>query len=234
MTVNVYWSLFEKEWLRAEEPVSIFQKTFSRHSITPKGIETPAQCPAVAEEMFNLYGLKSIYDYEFSVNGLDVTTNDYNQEFFNRHVIIRDLETKMFSFTHNYIFFTDADSLEATIQIPPYIDNLRMVNQCFSVPGKMDIGKWFRPIEFAFYLRDGVDSFSISEGEIYSYMQFHTKEKINFKKFMPTPALYDLSNACFNASKGRRFRRKKLEDTYKHFSIKNLVLAGINSSLVEG
>jgi hypothetical protein len=99
------------------------------------------------------------------------------------------------------------------------------------VAGKFDIGKWFRGTEFAFYLKDGYDSFKIERNEIYSYMRFHTDEKINLLEFNYSDKLKQFNQERFDAI-SKVSKLKKLENYYNMFRHKKLILKEIRENLV--
>ncbi len=233
MSINVYWACAEKEWARAEKPVSISKRFYDLHKFDPSEKSTPIKCPAVVPELNNLFGLKSLYTYEFSIKNDKVDSTLYDQEFYNKHVIIRDLEKRLFSFTQNYILFTDKESLEVTVQIPPYFENSDLSKNTFSLPGTMDIGKWFRKLDHSFYLKDNVNSFNIKEGDIFYYIKFHTDEKINFKQFMVTDKINTFHDHLTSSTANRSLKHRKLNEFYQAFRYKDKVLKEIKDNLLD-
>ena len=119
MSINVYWACLEDEWMRAEAPHSILKSFFEGTSLRESGL---AKCPAIRDELFNTYGLKSIYDFEFSMIDNEVRTNYHDQNFFNNHIVIRSINERAFSFTQKFIFFTDCPSLLMSGNILPCLE----------------------------------------------------------------------------------------------------------------
>jgi hypothetical protein len=234
MAITVYYSMLEDEWIRASEPVNLMQRFHELHdSGTKSKFGQPLRCPAVSDSMINMYGLSSIYDYELYVDDdFKVSSPVHDQKFYDSHVIIRDISKKYFSFLQRYIFFTDAKSLELSIHPYPFMEQHDLSKSVYSVPGKVDIGKWFRPLDYSFYIKDDFNSFKINQGDIYSYISFNTKEKIIFKKFAPAPSILMYSNACVNSTTGVEYKRKPLEYFYNMFSFKKQVLKEIKKNLV--
>ncbi len=104
--INVYWTCLEKEFLRAEEPVNIYKNHLKNK---PADLYNPHnfinQCPAIHDGLKNLYGLKSIYDYEMKYVNKELESKFLDQDFYNSHVQVRDMEKKFFSFVQRVIFF---------------------------------------------------------------------------------------------------------------------------------
>ena len=100
------------------------------------------------------------------------------------------------------------------------------------MPGLLDIGKWYRNTDLAFYLKDGYDSFKIEEGEVYSYMHFHTNKKIQFIQYKQTDKLtgYLLDTI---ASKNNKKKVLPISQYYSMFKTKKLILKEIKENIVE-
>ena len=92
--VNTSYSFLE-EGLRAEEPVPILKKFLTDCATTDvkkKGYINPsgqvgsasdlAHCPAIIDELKNVYGIKSYYDYKLNIDSQNaISTEDYGQDF---------------------------------------------------------------------------------------------------------------------------------------------------------
>lgn len=232
MTINVYWTCIEDEWQLAQEPESIAKSFYKLNLFESDNNEMQVnQCPAFKDSINNVFGLKSLYRYEFFLDeNNNVRSNMIDQEFFDKHVHIRSVDKKCFSFNQKFIFFTDADSLEMTGNEFPFFENNNVTQRCLIFPGKFDIAKRFRPVEFAFCLKDPFDTFRIDYEEIYSYIRFHTDEKIKFRQFRMTNELTDLGRDCTNMNKSLRL--KTLSKFYKHFKIKKFILNEIKKNLI--
>jgi hypothetical protein len=235
MSITVYWSLLDDPWLRATKPKPVFKNFFQDHieNSSNDSFERMFKCPAVSSYIKNLYAISSLYDYTVKINeDNSVVSDQYTQNFFDKHIIIRDAKLKFISFTQPYIFFTEEKSLEMTWQITPYLEKESSINY-FSVPGKFDIGKWFRPMDFSFIMKESESVFSIKENQAYSYINFNTDEKIIFKKFAPTEKIYLYSNACIRSNSGRRVGGRSMIEYYKTFSIKPKIIKEIKKNLID-
>ena len=130
-TINVYWSCIENEWLRAKPPIPLTKLFYE----DKKGIESfehtdMHKCPAFNRRFKNTFGLKSIYDYEFKSRNGEVSSDLYDQSFFERHVNIKSIDKKLFAFQQSYIFFTDEKSLPVSFSIPPYLHDNNIMERC--------------------------------------------------------------------------------------------------------
>lgn len=232
MSINVYWTLLEETWLGAEEPQPVFKKFMNVKG--DNSLDVAHKCPAVQDAMKNTFEIKSTVDYSMKFFDDKIQSKHHDQKFFEDHVFIRDLKRKNVSFVHKYIFFTDEKSLLLEGQVFPFLENNEITKRTFFVPGKFDIGKWFRPVEFAFYMKDGYDEFIINENDVYSYVRFFTDKKINFKKFIPTMMIYKFANSSSDLSKFSSSKNsKKLNDYYTKFNYKKRLLKEIKENLCE-
>jgi len=228
-SVNVYWACIEPEWVRAEAPVPIFKDTAKDSPLVRTGIN---KCPAFQKELKNVYGLKSLYSYEFSINdNNEITTTQYDQKFFDRHVLIRSVPEKVFSFSQEFIFFTDEKSLEMTGCILPYLEDNNITERCIVYPGKFNIGKWYRPLEFGFKLKQNYFSFKIDTDEIYQYVKFHTNKKINFIQFRETKKLNELMMDNIR-SRSNKKNVLSLEYYYSKFNMKKMIMKEIKENIL--
>lgn len=232
--VKVYWTCIEKEWLRAEPPQPVSTLFYQDRKYTSDHPDVNMHfCPAFNDHLKNMFGIKSLYSYKFRIDpDGNVLSNDFDQDFFARHVNIKSVNKKLFSFNQSFIFFTDEDTLPTTLSIPPYLEDNNITERCMVMPGELDIAKWFRNIDMAFYLKKNYNEFIIEEGEIFSYIKFHTNKKIKFVPFRQTPKL----NALLFDQIDSKINKKKIfsiDKFYKIFKTKKLILKEIKDNLVE-
>lgn len=242
MAINVYWACMELEWQVAQEPSSVsrsfFKNVYPLKNNNPSNEEKSKwiplnKCPAFASYLTNLYEIKSLYDIKFHVSKeKDKIISHYDESFFNSKIQIRSIEKKAFSLGNAFIFFTDEDSLEITSYEYPRFEQNSITDSCIMIPGKYDIGKWFRPLEFAFYLKEDVDIFSVEKGDILYYIKFHTNEKINFKQFRPSEEIRNMIKENNSLQSVLPKKIKMFEKFYSSFKMKKLVLDEIKRNLI--
>jgi hypothetical protein len=201
---TIYWTSLEDEWIRAEDPVSISSKYFPDNTNLLDGVSGVSSCPAVKDYMKGLFGLRSMYDYSFEIREDGMLYSEvYDQNFFNKHVLVRDQDKRFFSFQQEFIFFSDTPGTKMVGLLPPFLEDNYTSKFCSPIVGEFDIGTWFRPLDFAFYLRSDVNQFRIDHGEIYSYLHFDSGERLNFKKFYPSDTIRELATAHAAANKNK-------------------------------
>jgi hypothetical protein len=229
MSINVYWSCLENEWLRAQPPVPVYENFLKKNEFKETNI---VKCPSFTLDTKNLYGIKSLYTYNFILGENTVSSGLYDQPFFDRHVMIRSLQERVFSFLQYYTFFTDSDSLLMSANIQPYLETNNPINdRCMCFSGAFDIGKWYRNIEFSFHLKDQFNEFLINENEIYCYIKFHTNEKINFIQHRHSPALASHLSSVI-AAKNYKLSTRNLFSYYKMFNTKKMIIKEIKNNII--
>jgi hypothetical protein len=116
--------------------------------------------------------------------------------------------------------------------INPYMEQNVITERCITIPGTFNIGKWFRSIEFAFFLKKDFDTFEIKEEDIYQYIKFHTDEKIIFKQFKTTETIFNYLEDTNNAKASRLLKPRSLNDYYVFFSNKKNIIKEIKKNLI--
>jgi hypothetical protein len=233
VSITVYWACNDESWLRAKTPEPIYKEFVQNSKNQENGI---ILCPATKDYMQNIFSLKSLFDYNFKLNSneeLDeVFTDQYDQKFFNDHVLVRSRKDRLFSIFQKFIFFTEEKSLLMSGGLFPFLENNNITKQCTIIPGTFNIGKWFRQLEFAFYLKEEYDQFKIEEDEIFQYIKFETKEKIIFKQFKVTS---EIQNFLLDIDKAKEFRKIKiraLEEYYSMLKHKKYIINEIKNNLI--
>ena len=180
--MNIYWSYCDAQHqIRAEEPIPILKNYWKdKRNVEESGF-MHVRCPAFKDMLQNTFGIKSLYDYNLEISKKEAVSTLHDQEFFDKFIVVRDLETRLISFLSSYIFIAEDNDLEMEI-LPSVLENNKFNKTSMLLPATFNIGKYIRPIECAFHCRD--DNWEIEEEDIYSYVKFKTDKKINFKRFV--------------------------------------------------
>ena len=197
----VYWAFHGKYQIRAKEPVPIIQNYFKNKEA--KNYDY-IRCPSFQEHFYNTFGIKSIFDYNIKFDKNGITSDKHDQEFYDEFVYERNLKSKLATFQMSYIFVANNNDLEMEY-LQPTLESNSFNNSAILIPGKINIGKYVRPLDCSFHARN--TQVKIQENDIFAYVKFNTKRKIKFKRFFYTDKLHD-------ATMGQRISeyRKK---TYK-------------------
>ena len=188
MTVTVYYASHDNIILNDPEPLA------STVVEMLSGKTQSLQCPAFKEYFKNTFVFKYPFDYQISWDGENITSNMYNQAFFDKAVLPRDTKAGFFSLMHPApVFYTDNDDLEIEL-LPAYFHKNELIINGFLIPGTFNIGKHLpRRIEAPYKLAKKID-INIQNNDVICYIKFRTKEKIVFKKFIMTDSIKDIVN----------------------------------------
>lgn len=234
--IIVYWGishLESKAAARFVEPVSLTSHFFKGKNIKDYGYKA---CPSFLDFTNNVFVLKSPYKYNFTIkdNG-DVRSELYDQLFFDTHVLVRSIPSQLFSLRPFMLFCTEEESLTMSLE-HPWFDNNSYTQRCITIPGQIDIGKYFRSLDFAFHLNKEFKEFNIEEGDPFYYLRFHTKRKIIFKRFMFTTKILDYSQYVWNIKESTVKKFRPMEYFYKiynRYNYKKHIMKEIKENLVE-
>jgi len=236
--MDVYWSVLPevKGIIRAQEPISVAKTVIAdkrnRSLVSKTPLDNFEECPAVVNALKNYYAIPSIYDYEVEFTSNGVQAKNHNEEFFHTAFVLRNRDEQLLSLKLPYIFFCEQD-LEVT-QMQPFMERSYINDNCMIVPGKFNISKWFRGFEFTCYLKPSANNtFKVQEKEILYYLQFHTNEKINFKRFHMSNTLLDYFSIGIDAKEYKR-DYKNLDYFYnffKKYNLKGKILKEIKNNL---
>ena len=204
----VYWSYCNPyTQIRVDDPVNVFTNHFKKQELKDL-LENYGQnysrCPSVRDSLRNTFGLKSIYDYSYDV--VNDSSDDFDQEFYDSVVMYRDAKSKLASFVFPYIFFAESDNLEMEM-LPAFMENNAFTKSANLVVGVFDIGQYFRALDAAFHAKENI--VNVEEGDIYSYVRFNTKKKIEFKRFEWTEEFTSIHNAPVTGVKQHRSKTFK-------------------------
>jgi len=232
--ITIYWGVntdFSPEGIRAEAPISILQKISQERIPKDSGLgQQYNRCPAFIDELTNLYGIKSYYDFTLRFGENGEISSDHGREFFDQHVEVRS--PNLFDFHQAFFFFTEEPSLEISL-LPPYLEDNSVINSTIMVPGKIDIGKYFRSLASAFHMKQNCNEVIFSRKEICFYIRFHTKKKLQFKQFLFTPEIIQL-DYLMGSAKNFKYDIMKLDyyyNIFERFNFKKKILKGIKENL---
>lgn len=171
------------------------------------------RCPAFADYYKNVFAISATFDYtlKYDKAQCSLISDDYEQDYFNRNVLIRDLNVGIFSYTEPKLFLVpDTDSLvvEKMGLMYPF-----EATEYAVIPGMFDVGKHVRSFELAMKVsRDAVIDFK-RDKPLY-LLRFRTNEKVIFKRFYFTREFEDIVNA-FNFVRDRVRKSQPLSFYYK-------------------
>jgi hypothetical protein len=200
-------------------------------------------CPAVTDHLSNTFRLKSCMGYDITHTSDNLFYSDQKDDaFWKTFVNVRDKNTGLVSFYFPmFIFFTEEESLIMEYKHPIYANNSFSKNVQL-VEGRYDIGKWFRNLDLAFFIKEKDRKVEIDYEDPIAYVKFLTEKKITLKKFYISDELSKIRNEMLNSrgivvgnlkSKSVLKGMLKYYYTFKHSQYKSKILKEIKNNLLE-
>ena len=240
--INVYWAVantgMEVDWqLMMEEPRPLRRDIYNNKNRSNKDRQTFLKCPAVTNVINNTLVWRSPKDTSVDVEIQDGMVELYrridNGDMFpwypeHQPTISNNI---LITFEYHIIFFADQDV--DVLFSAPYFSKAPHLQYGAIVPGKFNVGSWFRPYNAEMNLWAGNTHMEFKEGEPIAYFTFLTDEKINVHQFRMTQELRDISYSM--TSSGTWLPFKPLQERYKMFkqrNMRNMILNKIKENLV--
>lgn len=238
--MDVYWSIFLQNQnslseLNFSEPENLYKKIVkNKMDLTTEN--NFRLCPSVKDLTKNIYMLKFPYDYTLKIDKEKniIRSDMYDQDFFNDYFHIRSIKEGLFSFRIHYIFFCEED-LETELTGAYFSENTFVKNNRL-VPGKLNIGKWPRPLDCAFIVNSDTNEIVSNKNDEYCYVNFLTKEDITLKKFYMSDTMKKIIGQNLSA---KIYQKKNFlplghwYDLYEKSKQKSLFLKEIKNNLME-
>lgn len=176
------------------------------------------KCPAYKDAMHNVFAISSWFSLDLDLvdGGLSSTKS---QNFIDNYITTHSDVNKVYALEQSVMFIAKDDSLNMTQEHPTMSDN-SFTKDCSVINGVFDIGKHFRDLSCAFYIKGGVNKINIKEDDTIYYLRFHTKKKIKLVPFFMSPKFEALTRTLgFKDTKSNSY--KPLSYYYNLFKTKN-------------
>lgn len=204
ITINWSFSLRSDNWNNAElstwaesiENSIIELDSLSKDIVTSRKHVVFLRCPAHTDYMKNIFVFKSPIDLTLNVDINESTakvwSENLTQEIFEKIIDLRFLNLKE-SGTSPYPIlgidflntFTCDDDLIISI-FPAHMHYNDFTSKTSVVPGTYNVGKWTRPVECVFEIKNLKEKIEIKKGDALFYIKIDSKESIKIIK-VPTP-----------------------------------------------
>lgn len=162
------------------------------------------KCPSVQSYCKNVFVIPAPMDATINVRSgennsisMQIDGSGWDQVFYDSFCELREDATV--SLPPVYLFFTK-QSLEIE-SLPVFLLNSASTENVLPVPGGFDIGKWIRPVDFTFVLKDASKPIRIRRGDPLFFVRFKTSERVEFKRVEFTPELGAVVSACVRVKK---------------------------------
>lgn len=235
-SIKVFWCpVYEQssiDWnLLYYEPTSLL-KEINDNKVSNLPSDNFLKCPAFVNEVKNTFVLKNSISSEYKF--LQGKMNPVSDSFIELNQFRKSsLENAtLMTYKLSWIFFTEEESLDMSLTAP-YFSNSPHLRYGSIVPGRFDIGKWFRNVNLEFNLWGVEPYFALNDEEAVGYVQFHTDKKIELVRFTMNDFLAKISTSTGQSSQW--LPRQTLTERYLRFKktkTKEIVLREINKNLV--
>jgi len=186
------------------------------------------KCGSFIQHVKNTYIIKSPleYDYVIDTSQKRFYSNYYDDNFLKTFTKLFDGDQKLISFNISYIFFSEED---ITMQLRPctyhtnnFIDSTQIVG------GDLNISKWFRPTDCAFFMK--TDKINLQSGDPMFYLTFQTPDDstIRLKRFHVTSEIEEISKAVVDT---KIFKGKNVWPLQKYYNV--FKQSGYNKRLIK-
>jgi hypothetical protein len=246
--INIYWtgdptpSDRQNQNFWHPEPQSLWQNTAETYTINPDtgdgGVRLPGRsvmaCPGWKDLSQHTFIVKVPHPSQFDIQDYAVRPRE-GTIFHGQIVRHPSFEGhKLFHFTMPMYFFSD-EPVTLTLT-SPWMHEPKYMKYAALIPGRFNIGKWYRSITFEMSMWD-VDAnyIEFEEDEPIAYITFDTERPINFIRYSGTDALKRISLICETA--GTWEPRVPLLKRYRRFKdskMRQEVLKEIGENIIDG
>ena len=215
--MKIYWAPLDNKELNLT--MAYYEPTRLSNNI-PIDLRGSAyyRCPAFMETVKNTFVLKSpiSINADFSPSAQRFETN--YEEMFKLKVRIDDsVDHGIVQFGFNYLLF--AEKPVKVTQMHPYLHHNSFTENGNVLLGEFDCGRWLRPLQAAFVINPKLKDYSykIKRGDIYSYIRFHTDEKVELVNFDVTPKIEEIADSCLQMKNSGHSSPFSLDFCYNQF-----------------
>lgn len=167
------------------------------------------KCPAVKSIIKNDFVIKSPFDLTltFDVAAATLSTDKYGQAFFDTYVNNRSKPNGpvILTIPPRYVFFSKDDVEMMSMDLPMISSNSS--KNIKMIPGKFNISKWCRPIDFTFTVVDPSLPVTLKAEEPLWAVRFSTPNDVPVKltQFELTPEIINKVGSMATIKKFRKF-----------------------------
>jgi len=179
-------------------PTPVLKELFSKRKNTAGFF----RCPALKEITKNTYAIRAPYDLNFEVTADGGFTSNVSKEFFESLCIWRgnfgnDIDIYAMTLPPAYLFYSKSSvKIES---IPAFMETNKSIENINLIPGSFNIGKWIRPVDFTFEVKNSKLPITMKRGDIIFYVRFITEDEseIELERSIDN-SIYDVSYTCLS------------------------------------
>lgn len=191
------------------------------------------KCPAYLDEMNNVFSVPSQFDADFIIGDDYLESEKLKPSFFDDYITFHSPKDRLYGIKQNILMVAEDDDLEVS-QMDAFMADNDYTRAIMTIPGKVNIGKYFRTLQHAFFVRKGFDRVHLKENEAMYYVKFHTNDKIKIVPFYWTEKIeYMARNIALTERAMHKWRPLKwYYDKMKATNFKKLLLKEIKDNLL--
>jgi hypothetical protein len=203
--IDVYWSQYYCDGetggthLLSEPPELVAKDLIKGNHIKGAGFKMYSKCNAYIKFFQNTYVIKSNFDLDLqhtvdSNGNVGISSINKTQKFFDEKlsILFYEKEQQLIQPSIYTIFFSESDI--SISQSPAFFHNNDFTNNTVLAVGEMNISKWYRPLQPAFFMKN--DTVDIKVGDALYYVKFNTDEKIRFRHYDTNDKLNRYHQEC--------------------------------------
>lgn len=202
----VYWSPFNDDrsvhkHMYYDEPNILFNELIKNKEKTI-GRAGFFNCPAVSDRLKTSFvfrnNLKTKFSYDFSDINNPIVLSEYGipVSYYKGSSIIGGAAVALHT---QWIFFAE-EPVDILINTPMY-HKPQLNNHGIIVPGKVNAGKWFRPLTGEIQLWNNKGTAIIEEDEPLFYLEVLTDRPVILKRFTMTNELKEYAESCYDSTR---------------------------------
>jgi hypothetical protein len=234
----IYWCYTTNnvDIFNSEKPENLFSSLSQNKNKKSKDTSFFA-CPSVSERMKSTFVFKSpddikfIYDFENEDVPLIHSLSNIQANVFKKSNLNKNGYTEI---KLRWAFFCEED-LEVFINPPSMHRPTDFYKKAFIPIGKLNIGKWFRPLPLELELWDKKNQIHIKKGDPLFYLEALTNKTIIFRQFEINNEILDIMGFCTKSPDrdGRNLTLLQRYDIFKLNNKKNMLIKLIKEMVIK-
>jgi hypothetical protein len=237
-TLNIYWSpasftLDEESWnMLYSDPKSILSDFYDKRNTDAKH-RSFLSCPAFKDKLKNVFMFNNIFDSEYSYkdNFIESIGQSAVGLYSQRQPSINT--GPLLTYNMSWIFFSE-EPVDCFFT-SPYFHKTEYLSSGALVPGKFDIGSWFRPFNLEMQMYSSEGTIKFNKNDPLFYMDIDTNKKINFIRFNMNKKIHSLYQEAVQSPE--RYKRlmplKERYSIFKNSKMKDIILNEIKKEVIE-
>jgi hypothetical protein len=237
-TLNIYWSpasftLDEESWnMLYSDPKNILSDIYDKRNLDAKH-RSFLSCPAFKDKLKNVFMFDNIFDSEYYYKGSVVESIGQSAVglYSQRQPSIN--MGPLLTYNMSWLFFSE-EPVDCFFT-SPYFHKSEYLASGALVPGKFNIGSWFRPFNLEMQMYSNEGNIKFNKNEPLFYMDIETNKKINFIRFNMNKKIYSLSQEAVRSPE--RYKRfmplKERYRVFKNSKMRDIVLNEIKKEVIK-